>query len=261
MLKIVTFNILNDLTFWADRRPLIVQGFQELSPDIIALQEVALPHNNAAWLAKQLQGYSVHTCPYSNKRGQHEGLAILSRLPVESHAVLELGAQNRVAHQVIVRHENRRVLLVNTHLFWSPFDDPVRIGQVERILKWLSAHPNAILCGDFNATPNYRAIQVLKRQFASAFEQVHGHEPDFTFPTPLKRGPGLRHSARRLALGAIGKVSRAPCPSWCGTLDYIFVKPPIKAQDCQLVFNQPACDAPEIFPSDHRGLAATLSLE
>lgn len=260
MLKVITLNLLNDLTYWAERSPLIVQELQVLSPDIIALQEVALPFNNAAWLAKQLPGYSIHTCPYSNQRGQREGLAILSRLPVENHAVLALGAQNRVAQQVLIRHEGHHLALVNTHLFWSPFDDPIRIRQIEQILTWVPQQREAVLCGDLNATPNYRAVQILKRHFASAYEQVHHQEPDFTFPTPLKRGPGLRHAARRLALGVIAKISNGPCPAWCGTLDYIFIKPPIKAGDCQLVFTQPAPDQADIYPSDHRGLSATLML-
>jgi mRNA deadenylase 3'-5' endonuclease subunit Ccr4 len=56
MLTIATLNLLNDLKFWNERAPLIVRNLAELSPDLIAFQEVALPENNAAWLADQLDG-------------------------------------------------------------------------------------------------------------------------------------------------------------------------------------------------------------
>ena len=78
MLTIATLNLLNDLKFWNERAPLIVRNLAELSPDLIAFQEVALPENNAAWLADQLDGYAVYLCPLTNKRGCCEGLAILT---------------------------------------------------------------------------------------------------------------------------------------------------------------------------------------
>ena len=48
---VATLNILNDASSWPARRQLI------------ALQEVALPANNAQWLADGLGGYTVRLCP------------------------------------------------------------------------------------------------------------------------------------------------------------------------------------------------------
>jgi hypothetical protein len=57
---------------------------------LIALQEVALPENNARWLADQLGGYSVYLCPKTGNKHDKEGIAILSRLPIEREATLDL---------------------------------------------------------------------------------------------------------------------------------------------------------------------------
>ena len=43
----VTINLLKDLSQWEARRTLLVQELVALKPDLIALQEVALPQNNA----------------------------------------------------------------------------------------------------------------------------------------------------------------------------------------------------------------------
>jgi endonuclease/exonuclease/phosphatase family metal-dependent hydrolase len=51
-----------------------------------------------------------------------------------------------------------------------------------------------------------------------------------------------------------------PDPEWHGTLDYIFVDPRLQTQDCQVVLNRPADDDPEIYPSDHFGLWATIKV-
>ena len=183
-----------------------------------------------------------------------------SRLKVDRHDTLALLAQNRVAHRVTFRFEGHRWALINTHLFWSPFDDPIRTRQVERILNWIPHHLHTIVCGDFNAMPHYRSIKAIKNRLTSAYEASHGHEPEYTFQTPLKRGPGLRNTARRAALQVVGQVTNTPCPSWCGTVDYIFVSRPIQVGDCQITFDKASLTDAEIFPSDHLGLTAKLSM-
>jgi endonuclease/exonuclease/phosphatase family metal-dependent hydrolase len=258
ILKIVTLNLLNDLTFWEERGPLVLESLCELQPDLVALQEIALPANNAAWLSERLDGYSVHLCPYANRRGGQEGIAILSRLPVIDHHRLALGAQNRVAQRILVEKDGRRLMFANTHLFWSPFDDPIRTRQVRRILAWLGQDHPAILCGDLNAMPHYRSVGLLRQRFASAYELAHGAEPGYTFPTNLTRGPGLRHSARRAMLRLIGLAVNHRNDHWHGTVDYIFVDPQVNVHLCDVAFDQPG--GREIYPSDHFGLAAVVSI-
>ena len=92
ILRVATVNILNDLSRWDERRALLARGLDALSPDLIALQEVTDPlgTSTAHWLAGELGGYSVHVCPKTGWGRRREGIAVLSRLPVEGHEVLDL---------------------------------------------------------------------------------------------------------------------------------------------------------------------------
>jgi endonuclease/exonuclease/phosphatase family metal-dependent hydrolase len=258
MLKIVTLNLLNDLRYWDERSPLILAVLRRLSPDVIALQEVSAPHNNAAWLAHQLQGYTILLAPKNRHHARIEGLAILTRLPVEEHSILPLAGQSRIAQRAILRLGSIRWIVINTHLFWSPFDDPVRIRQAQRLVDWVPNELPAVICGDFNALPHYRAIHLLKKRFRSAYQVVHGREPDYTFPTLLKRGPGMRHMARNTTLRLIGKAASSAGPTWRATLDFIFISQGVRVMDCRVEFDQPSQDDPQIYPSDHLGLFAML---
>lgn len=258
--RVLSFNLLNDPTHWDQRAPLIVEGLRALQPDVIALQEVRLPANHAAWIAERLDGYDTYVCPKTGPRGLHEGEALLSRLPVEEHSALAFGRQGRVAHRIVVRAAAGPCVIGNAHLFFSVFNDVTRRFQVQRLLRWLPEGMPTVVCGDFNAEPGYASLAQMRRRFRSAYAVVHGHEPAFTCPTPLDRGPGLRHGVRRLALRSLGWILRPGQSSWQGTLDYIFVSSEIRVDDCQLVLDQPSPADPRIYPSDHIGLMATLTL-
>lgn len=259
-LRVLTFNLLNDVTHWSERAPLIVEGLRELQPDVIALQEVHLPANNAAWIAERLDGYQAYLCPKTGPRGLTEGEALLSRLPVEDHAVLAFGRQGRVAHRITVRTAAGPCAIGNAHLFFSAFNDVTRRFQVQRLLGWLPEGIPTVVCGDFNAEPSYASLRLMRRRFRSAYAVVHGQEPAYTCPTLLDRGPGVRHSVRRLALRLLGWVLRPGQASWRGTLDYIFVSPEVQVRDCRLVLDRPSPTNSRIYPSDHIGLMATLAL-
>jgi len=257
-LRIVTFNLLNDSTHWAERAPLIVAGLRSLEPDVIALQEVRLPDNNAAWIADRLEGYETFLCPKTGPLRLIEGEAVLSRLPVEEHTALAFRRQGRVAHRIRVRTPAGPVSICNAHLFFSAYNDVTRRLHVKRLQAWLPEDMPTVVCGDFNAEPGYGSLALMRRRFRSAYAVAHGAEPDYTCPTPLDRGPGFRHGVRRLALRVLGWILRPGQPSWRGTLDYIFVSPEIQVDRCELVLNAPDPANPSIYPSDHMGLMATL---
>lgn len=263
MLTVATLNILNDLSLWRERAPLIAEGFQVLQPDLIALQEVALPRddgNNAQWIADQLGGYSVHLFPKTGRKGRREALAILSRLPVEEHVGLPLIAQDRVAQRVTVRHNDARYVFANTHLYWNPLDDAPRLEQARRFLDWLPRDTPTIVCGDFNAEPHSGTIAAIRARFASAHEAVHGREPEYTCPTPLPRDRGMRQAARRWFARLAGLLLKRTNDSWRGTLDYIFVDRTAQVRQCQVVFDRPSPRDDRLYPSDHFGLMATVEV-
>lgn len=264
-IKLVTLNILNDLSRWPERRTLITTQLAELQPDLIAFQEVSLEENNADWLAEQLGGYQVHTCPQiGNTR---EGLAVLSRLPITATASLDLLAQRRVAQAIHFKlPTGQSLILINVHLFWRPGEALARDKQVQMILDWRTSFPNDaafIVCGDFNGTPHSTALKLMCTQLTSAYAVIHQAEPDYTCPTPLVEGRSysLRHMTRKFRQLLIKIFFSRSLRPWHGTLDYIFTNERVRVIDSAVVLNRPAPHDATLYPSDHFGLAATLDIQ
>jgi endonuclease/exonuclease/phosphatase family metal-dependent hydrolase len=260
--KAATLNLLNDRSRWAERRALIVKEVSSLAIDLIGLQEVTDPlgFSSAHELAGELGGYSVHVSPKTGMSRRSEGIAILSRLPVERHETLDLGSQERTAQRVEVRVGGRSITFVNGHYYWPPAVQSARIGQLERLLDWLATlapETAVVACGDFNSKPESRAIAVMRNRFESAHVARHGQEPAYTFPSPFVGKTSLREAVKQSILRNISGPRRA---SWRATLDYIFIDPAIKVLDCGLFLDRPAPDDPTLYGSDHFGLAATLEV-
>lgn len=259
-LRVVTLNLLNDLTFWDERAPLVAAGLSELRPHVVALQEVSLAPNNAEWIADQLGGFGMEVCSGTARRTDREGLAILTRCPVLAHDRMTFGHQGRVAQRVVIQHAGARWTICNAHLHWSMRDDRTRRAQVARLLGWLAPGTATVLCGDFNAPPRYRAVATIRERFVWTQEPPHTAGVRPTFPTALRRGPGARHKLRSAAVYALGPLLHRRRERWQDVLDYIFVDPVVRVIACDLVLDQPAPHDPTLFPSDHRGVFAELAL-
>jgi endonuclease/exonuclease/phosphatase family metal-dependent hydrolase len=262
VVRVATINILNDLSRWQERRSLLAEGLAALSLDLIALQEVTDPVGcgTAHWLAESLNGYDLFLCPKSGWGRRWEGLAILSRLPVARHEILDLRSQQRTAQLVQVEAGKCHVAFINGHLFWLPGVHGARVRQVRRLLAWtdtLVPSSRIIVCGDFNATPVSPPIRLMKEKFFSAHEAVHGCEPKYTCPTSLICSGRVRGPVTRSLLRLF---SNTPGEPWRGTLDYIFVSSGVQVVDCDLILDCPSSHDPTLYASDHFGLAATLTL-
>jgi endonuclease/exonuclease/phosphatase family metal-dependent hydrolase len=266
-IRVATVNILNDLSHWDERRVLLVEGLRAQSPDLIGLQEVRRPLgvSNAHWLADELGGYSVHIAPKTGWSRRYEGIAVLSRLPVERSEILDLGSQQRSAQVVRVRVAGRPVVLINGHYYWHALHwhrlvHGARILQVARVLDAVQAldpGTSVVACGDFNASPGSPAIALLTRTLISAHAAHHGREPDYTCPTPLvTRGPVRAIFARAM----LRLFTNRPGQSYRDTLDYIFVSRGVRVIECGVFLDRPSPDDPTLYASDHLGLAATLEI-
>lgn len=260
-INIVTINILVDLSHWKARRDLLAAGLSDLNPDLVALQEVQLPHNPAEWLARQL---GMQHCFLSSKTGfeaSREGLAILSRWPFSTQSTLDLQGQQRVAQRVQVEIDSQALILANTHLYWQPGNSAARLKQAGSLIRWLmpfSSDFPVVICGDFNGTPETTALAVMRQHYRSAYAAIHGREPDYTCPTPLPRSTW---STLRTLLGFFLLLRPQQLRlQWRGTLDYIFVNQLIHLNDCRVVLDQPSPRDARIYPSDHYGLFANLNV-
>lgn len=256
-ITIATLNLLDDLAQWDRRSTLVLEGFQRLRPHVIALQEVSPEPSNARWLADRLGGYSVHLCPAAAHRAS-DNLALLSRLPTSDHQILALGHEGRQAQRLVVQHQEHTWTIVNTHLYWNPLREGVRVEQAGRLLEWLTPRGPIVVCGDFNARPNARSQVLLKTRFVSAYRAAHGRDPSYTFPTPLRRQPGIRHRARDCFFRGGGWVRHRRNVVWGQTVDHIFVDEETAVESCDLVFDQASPLDESLYASDHLGLFAVL---
>jgi endonuclease/exonuclease/phosphatase family metal-dependent hydrolase len=260
-LIVATLNLLNDLSLWDKRRTLIVQEFRHLKPDILALQEVSLIIHNAEWLAERLEMPFVFVTAKTGHAQEKEGIALLSRFPIHEKISLDLGSQERVAQCILIENASRRVWIANTHLYWQPGDSAARSQQASRLLEWVSEikkEDPAIVCGDFNGTPETKAIELISQQYQSAFKVANGNEPEFTCPTPLQRS---RRSLYRTVIKYFFNLRPTKnALKWRGTLDYIFVDKGITVMESQLCLTQPDANNPRLYPSDHFGLHSRLEV-
>ncbi len=246
-MKIATFNLRHDADRWEERYPLVVDALHEQQADVIGLQEVWFPIQQAHMIADALnartpaQPYSVYVEPKWGERESAEGVGILSRLPVLEHERLELPQGHRVAQRVAVQADGQTVHIANTHLHHRPLEDEsIRLPQMQALIAWMyqRAPGGWLLTGDMNAQPESETIAHARERLASAYYDLH-HEHPYTCPTKLT--PDFYTNPRRLCI------------------DYIFYDPAVyRVVEAEVFANQPHPEDERLYPSDHFGVAAVL---
>lgn len=261
-LKVATLNLRHNADEWEQRAPLIVEELHRYRPHLVALQEVWLPIEQGAWLANELNlrapegtaaPYVWVQRPKWGIGGGIEAVGVLSRIPVLESDGVDLPG-GRVASSVLVKWKGTPIHFVSVHLHFGPPDasDGVRRSQIRGMHAWLQRReelrrpdeprPLTIIAGDFNATPETSATLLMREQWRSVFERLHGTEPEWTFGTPL---------ADRWSLAEGFELIK-------GTLDYIFVSPELEPAAANLFCTEPSPFDATIYPSDHLGIYAEL---
>jgi endonuclease/exonuclease/phosphatase family metal-dependent hydrolase len=166
--------------------------------DIVALQEVdrgterTARRDLSAELAR-LTGMNVHfekNIPY---QGGEYGNAVLTRFPIRNarNTLLPLhgAGEQRGALQVVLNVHGRDVLLINTHLDQRR-DESERLMSAEALQRIVAAAGSmpVIVCGDFNALPQSRTIEIMRGFLTDAWT-VAGKGDGFTIPVknPARR--------------------------------------------------------------------------
>ncbi len=238
-LKLVTFIIWHNQGDWAARLPLLVAAIRAADPDVIGLQEVledaavGLP-NQAQTIADALGGYSVHFVSTDREGAPRRyGNALLSRLPVTgfNSRKLEPLDDYRTAIRVRVSLGGRAVDVINTHLAWQEDAAAVRARQIADLVSMLPQDGTPlIVMGGFNAVQADAGLDVLTGpRFFSTL-------PRGTADTTLN--PARGHSPR--------------------VIDHIFAETAHFAPVRAAVIGSAPIDGE--YPSDHFGVAATVSL-
>src|SRR5947208_2185916 len=133
-----------------------------LQPHLVALQEVReASHLKQAAVIADVLGADFRFAPAdpASARGPI-GNAVVSRLPIVSHAVLPLPAPEgdpRNALRCELETPAGRLSFITTHIAWELDAAPIREAQVVALDAFAKADPGPIptvLCGDFNCTPD-----------------------------------------------------------------------------------------------------------
>ena len=235
-MKVATLNLRSDANGWHERLPLVVDVLLQTNADVIALQEIRLKIDQHLQLAAALNHGSIYT-PYLCEDSyvpQILGNALLTRLPIIQHERIELAQSFRTAQRILLEVNGQPIYIANTHLHHKPYrDEVIRLAQMQQLLDWLKETDRSyILMGDMNADPTSETIHTAKQQLRSAYEVIHGCEPNATFPTPLREAESLK----------------------LRTIDYIFCSPSLTVVDAYLIGDTPHPDKHLLYPSDHYGL-------
>ena len=253
MLRVATLNLFNNAYGrWTDREVLVHEQAVALDADVLAFQECDLAGDQVDRIAEALgPSYSMVRMRNPDARSI-KSLAIASRVAIESDdGCTDLGSSD-IALRVRLAGGME---VVTTHLHFGPSrqGSEIRAGQVRKLLAWLgpvTPDRRVVVCGDFNAGPQGATIKVVKQVLRSAYEAVHGDEPEWTHPTELVR-----------IIDAQAAFGVPVLPEGRGhAIDYVFVSPSLVVRDCRLAFDRPADDEPGLFPSDHVGLVADLEV-
>jgi endonuclease/exonuclease/phosphatase family metal-dependent hydrolase len=243
-LRVATLNIRNTADRWRERRELFLAQLDELRPDVIGVQELRRWPSQTRWTTRRLDAlaagapYRSHPTGKTGLWGLWEGIAVLTHLPILEQGSLDLRGEHRVANWVRVQLADGAIVeFHNAHL--SARDGALRDRQARLLLDHMTGRGDVakLLMGDLNAGPDSSTLRLLGDRLHSAYAVVHGEEPARTWPTPLR------------ASNRDGRV-----------IDYVLVDDQMEVIDAWLAFDRPSPSDPTLFPSDHLGIAATVSV-
>ena len=266
VVRVLTLNMWGEQPPLERRMEMIVAGLHDLSPDVVALQEVRqiegqLP-NQAQTLAAKM-GWNWVWAPATKWGGGEEGVGILTKHPIGAHEQVTLPP---------ARPEETRVCLLaridtpagglhcyTTHLNYRLTHGIEREQQVLAVDDFVRAHKTdlpQIVMGDFNASPEHDEIRYLRglhtlggrRAFyQDAYARRHAVESEAGF-TWARRNPFTER------LRWLERDRR---------IDYIFLTPISRdgrgvVHDARIVLDRPGTDG--CYASDHFGVMADIQV-
>ncbi len=244
--RVAFLNLEQDHRRWNERRHLVVDQLADLAPDIFAMNEISIPAQTGRWLQRQATARLDHRFALvqqtkTNTGSRIEGEGVLTRFPVLETANLDYRTQDYVALVARQEIEGRVVDIYVTHLYMSRGDESLRVFQVQQLLEWIDSREDAdaqIVCGDFNAAPDKPAAKLM----AETFQATQSAPTAFT-PLADEKG-GVAHEY---------------WPRLDRSIDYIWLRGPLKSVESGVCFDTPHADDPTLWPSDHAGVWADLS--
>lgn len=174
-----------------------------------------------------------------------------------------------------IENPNHRLIVANTHLYFHPDADHIRLLQAGMCLKLIdnlknivqSQEPNikisVIFCGDFNSTPE---CGVYKLFTTNHIPEDYGEWKSEVFKTEVISGLSLKNHINFASACGTPEFTNFT-PAFVGCLDYIFyqtefleVEQVVPLPSKEEVSQHTAIPS-VVFPSDHVALVADLKLK
>jgi len=261
-LRIATMNVLGPAhADWSRRRPVLARALTELSPDIVALQEIAIGSGRAV---AELLGPGYNVRGFAHTAGDGVGAALATRWPMTVLAELDQRCTRRsldflwcATLLVSVETPLGPILVAHHKPSWQFGFEYEREQQAVAAVRLIERHTepgtHVVVLGDFDATSDAASMQFWRGRrsldgisacYQDAWETVHPHDPGFTFSA---ENPLVRR-------GEVGTaLSRR--------IDYILVRsglhgPTLRIDSCARVLDS---DVDGVWGSDHFGVTAELA--
>jgi endonuclease/exonuclease/phosphatase (EEP) superfamily protein YafD len=156
-LRVVSVNVLAS----NPKKEQVLKYLREADADVIILIEM-----DDEWTRQMEPLRDSHPHGAVQAEGGNSGLALFSRLPLQSVRLMELGERGRKAVEARLRHEGGEAVVVGVHPV--PPIGPSRTADRDRYLSDVAAHVAAVnspalVIGDVNATPWSAGVRLLTK--------------------------------------------------------------------------------------------------
>jgi endonuclease/exonuclease/phosphatase family metal-dependent hydrolase len=244
-LHVATLNIRNLADRWDERLPLILADMAALQPDVLGLQEAVFVLQQDRLIGAAGPGRYESTRGWAGRPEYGNAMLVKEPLVAVDAERLDLGLTRSAIRARIALAGGASVIAVVTHLHHVTADEAQRDEQARLLIDWLAEAPAAdgiVVVGDFNAEPDEATYARMRTAgYRSAFAEANHVEPDVTWPS-----------------GLIAPAMDIDGPPGC--LDYIWLHGAVTVDACRLAFDRPAVGDPGLYPSDHLGLSAHLTV-
>jgi tyrosyl-DNA phosphodiesterase 2 len=240
-LALLTYNVWFGEFLRQERFAALLDAVRACGPDLVALQEVT-PRHLEHLLAVEWVRREFRISDITGATLQPHGVLLLSRLPLRNLGLQELPSdKDRKLLVAELGLGSRAVCVGNLHLESSPQATPVRLAQLDTILPRLHGTQRTLLMGDFNFDPG----QMLEQARVDQYYRDLWAELGFTEDTAIN-GMLLSHKGREKQVRFDRILLRSPRPGWI-------------PESVRLIGTRPITPyQPDVFPSDHFGLAGSL---
>lgn len=244
-LTLLTYNVLADPVHYQKRIPALLDILEKSDADIIALQEVDTWFANVLFDQKWVNKYHI----LRDRHGKillADEYIILSKHPISAHYHENLPGKYRRTLFAVKTVINGKDVIIGTCHLESPLNaGEVRARQLERFFTHLNATDESIFLGDFNFGDGEQPeTESLDPQFEDVWLTLRPHDPGYTWNREISdmadQGSFPNEPSRRI--------------------DRILVKSAGWKPTAVMILGNEAvsADTPNVFPSDHFGLLATL---